>query len=421
MRQLTFKNLWVVTVLGCVLFFGCTGVSSREPSGEGVKENAAVIFIPGYKGSRLETTPSGDTVWLTVSEILFGDRSLALEAERVGISDVVQVVPGGLLKGFSIIPRIYSFSVYESWSNFLKKSMPKTTKVIEFDYDWRGDNAEHAKRLGALVDGLKSNGITRVSVLAHSMGGMILSYYLRYGGQDPETAKETWEGAKNIENALFAGTPFRGSVIIMNDLLKGNPASLNDTLLSRDALGTFYSTYELLPASGDTRVVLSDGTPTKIDLLDWENWKKNDWGFLKGAEPSTIRSYREQLLAERLRRARLFSGLINAPATVFPDGTKTKIRTVIGTGRSTLARIIYDPKSPLTLLFKEDEIEEALGNFNISTLFDDGDGLVTVDSATLPPAYAKTLSAETWINGSEHGDYFDDETIRARIVELLGS
>ncbi len=46
----------------------------------------AIIFIPGYSGSALRNQSTGERIWLTVSEALWGSSTLALDEEGLEIS-----------------------------------------------------------------------------------------------------------------------------------------------------------------------------------------------------------------------------------------------------------------------------------------------------------------------------------------------
>jgi len=100
---------------------------------------------------------------------------------------------------------------------------------FQFDYDWRCDIVESAQDLHLFIKekqryvqqeiekrfGIK-NYHTKFDIVAHSMGGLIARYYLRYGTQDlnengslPEL---TWAGSKHVEHLVIIGTPNAGSI-----------------------------------------------------------------------------------------------------------------------------------------------------------------------------------------------------------------
>ena len=93
-----------------------------------------------------------------------------------------------------------------------------------FPYDWRRDISEHAVALDALVNRavdrvVEGKGVPRDSVkldmMGHSMGGLVLRYYLRYGTQplpeDGSLPPLTWAGAKHARRVIIAGSPNSGS------------------------------------------------------------------------------------------------------------------------------------------------------------------------------------------------------------------
>lgn len=82
----------------------------------------------------------------------------------------------------------------------------------EFPYDWRRDVRETAGALGRFLEGkgfargadgrqLKEDGGPRLSIVAHSMGGLVASLALLRGHIHPD----------NVETFVTIGTPFRGA------------------------------------------------------------------------------------------------------------------------------------------------------------------------------------------------------------------
>lgn len=68
-----------------------------------------------------------------------------------------------------------------------------------------GSNRDHAEEVARAVEMLRSlTGAERVDVVAHSMGGLALRYFLQFD-----------EGNANVRRAVFLGTPHRGTVAAM--------------------------------------------------------------------------------------------------------------------------------------------------------------------------------------------------------------
>jgi triacylglycerol lipase len=72
--------------------------------------------------------------------------------------------------------------------------------VLDFR-DRFGSNIEHAFEIARAIEELRaSTGTDRVDVVAHSMGGLALRYYLHFHG-----------GAGIVRRVVFMGTPHRGT------------------------------------------------------------------------------------------------------------------------------------------------------------------------------------------------------------------
>ena len=126
--------------------------------------------------------------------------------------------------------------------------MAADTDIVELPYDWRQDPVETVHALEALIRRMRAGGARPVSLVAHSFGGYIVAYYLRYGAQDPEAARETWEGAEQVEKVIVMGTPFLGAMLKFRDMLTGETVELNTSLLDATAHASFPSSYFLIPA-----------------------------------------------------------------------------------------------------------------------------------------------------------------------------
>jgi len=138
----------------------------------------------------------------------------------------------------------------------------------------REDLMPAVRGLHDTIAGLKRDGIEQIVLVAHSMGGLIACYYLRYGVQEPETAKETWEGADKITAVVVAGVPFEGSMTVFRNMTYGRPIGWNETLLSFETVSSFPASYYLLPHAG-TDVLFSQGRLERQGLIsDAANWDR---------------------------------------------------------------------------------------------------------------------------------------------------
>ena len=72
--------------------------------------------------------------------------------------------------------------------------------IVDFN-DRYGSNIAHAAEIEIAIDELLTrSGTERVDVVAHSMGGLALRYFLHYRG-----------GAPRVRRVVFMGTPHRGT------------------------------------------------------------------------------------------------------------------------------------------------------------------------------------------------------------------
>ena len=243
---------------------------------------------------------------------------------------------------------------------------------FQFAYDWRRDIVESARELDHFIkmrakyvqmETEKRFGVNKTKVkfdlVAHSMGGLVARYYLRYGTADlPEDGslpKLTWAGAEHVDHLVIIGTPNAGSMSSLEDLIHG--ASIKSLFPSYPAavLSTMPSMYQLLPRARHLPLLDSDGKPV-TDLFDPELWKRHQWGLADPEQDPILKlllpdiDNREERLkialdhqAKALRRARQFTAALDVPAKppsslklllVAGDAEKTKMtaRIVPGEG-----------------------------------------------------------------------------------------
>ena len=291
---------------------------TREASSEGPERNP-VIVIPGLTGSRLVDPASGRLIWGAFS----GDyakpdnaedvRLLALPmAESMPLRDLQDgMVPDGVLDrvrirllGVPVDLRAY-FQILSALGvgGYRDESIELTDKVdwgeshftcFQFDYDWRRDNVENAKRLHQFIEQKRAYvraeikqryGVDRedikFDVVAHSMGGLLLRYYLRYGAtdlsEDGSLPEVTWAGAANVDRAILVATPNAGTLESLEQLTQGRDYGPFLPKYSATILGTFPSGYQMLPR-GRHRMLTVDGENVP-DVFDPALWQRMQWGL----------------------------------------------------------------------------------------------------------------------------------------------
>ena len=387
----------------------------------------AIIFIPGYSGSALRNQSTGERIWLTVSEALWGSSTLALDKEGLEISGAMKLIEDGILRKVGVVPFLYAVDIYDSFIEKLESRFEGRSRIILFPYDWRQDNFKTVTKLDQLVDQLIDDGTRSISIIAHSMGGLVTTYYLRYGAQEPEMTselpRETWSGAQQIDRVVLAGVPFRGTMARFRDMQEGAQYGLNKTLMAGQAMSSFPSSYQLLPFFESSKILSRDLQPIPDVIFNPEYWIKNRWGLLRSdeASPQAVEN-REQFTTRELERARQFLEWINRPSQE-EGGLSTRLLHIVGKGRPTLAKVILlkdHEEGAGLLLFDEKDLGKYLPEISADFLFENGDGSVTLESASLPQVltekFPSVSSLETKIG---HRDIFNDKKVWEQVFDFL--
>lgn len=356
-----------------------------------------VVVIHGILGSRLQQQSSGRVVWGAFTNEAIdpatpgGARALALPLKPIadataydhGAADVIATGPLNAIR----VGILFGVANVQIYANILRSlgvggyadpvqldpSSPEYPSYhftcYTFFYDWRLDNVTNAIRFGHWlhdlrgevgkrahhrIEELRSRGDSdaqaeateleswlqrdmRFDVVAHSMGGLIANYYLRYGAVDlPADGRPppvTWAGARDIARLIEVGTPNLGAMDSLQTLTRGYKPGFLLPYYHPALLGTMPSLYQLLPRMGSGLVLDDAGEPSDVSVFDVETWDRNGWGLLDPAadgylrwllpevqEPSVRRSRARAYLAWCLSRARAFHDALDQdpPATPCP-------------------------------------------------------------------------------------------------------
>lgn len=384
----------------------------------------AVIVVAGYYGTKLSRVDNGEVLWVTASQAFGGGQSLILPLPDLAF-DGVALRPTGILDEVRIIPGVYSFELYRPLLAELGRLQNGQLSVYQLNYDWRLDLMDAVRLLSAEIRRLKSEGITHIALVAHSMGGLIVSYYLRYGDQELELAVETWEGTLHVEKVVMAGVPFQGSMWSFRNMQYGRLIGLNSSLLGQQAMASFPASYYTLPAFEADVLLTRTKKPVKGVIHTTTNWRQQGWGLLKETPsvPDQIVERRDTYTAYWLARSQRFFNLLHAPLAT-PNDRPIPVLYLSAGGQRTLAGGIWIPEETgdhhvATVVFDKDQFEKRLPHLDPAIVYADGDGSVTVRSASLPPAYEKAFHVTTEHLQVDHMDLVTGRTGRRFVSGFL--
>jgi len=372
--------------LALLVAWGCTSVpflAPAEPEPElaliynpaahyhGPDRNP-IIVIPGLLGTRLVDQATGTLAWGAFEASAVGTDPDGLRLLALPVRDDVSVEelrdglePDGVLEQIRI--RLAGVPIeVEAYARILAtlgaggyrdEALGLGGEIdygsdhftcFQFDYDWRRDNVANAKRLAAFIEEKRAyvqqeyrkrygieNADVKFDIAAHSMGGLVARWYLRYGAQglgpNGEPPDLTWEGAHFVERAILIATPNAGSVRAFDELVSGEQLAPLLPVYPPALIGTFPSAYQLLPRSRHGAVVWDGDRERPVDLMEPGLWERMGWGLaspdeadvlevlIPGAEtPEERRRIALALQRRMLARAAAFHAALDAPAET-PD------------------------------------------------------------------------------------------------------
>lgn len=393
-----------ITLIGliCLVFTvsGCAGtdpkptldvIYNKSAQDHGPNRNP-IIAIPGILGSRLLDRPSGKVVWGAFEPDSAdpsdpdGARLISLpirdDLELAEIRDDVE--PDGVLEKVRIklVGIAFELQAYAGILSTLGAGGYRDQDLglagqvdygdghftcFQFDYDWRRDNVENAQRLHAFIlekraylkdeyerrFGIEDAEI-KFDIVAHSMGGLVTRYFLRYGSQelpsDGTKPELTWAGARYVERAIMVGTPNAGSLDAFVELVDGWQVGPTLPYYPPALMGTFPSIYQLLPRSRH-KLVVWDGSLSRPvdDVLDADLWEQMGWGLASPRQSAVLdvlmsdvpdaatrRAVALRFQRRALERAKRFGNAMDLPAKA-PEGLELFI--VAGDAEATPRRV----------------------------------------------------------------------------------
>lgn len=334
-----------------------------------------VFVVPGIMGTELFLPDSvggrGEKVWPPEPlETQFGYRRRAKLADpRVVVGD--------------IITNVLCFDFYGPLIETLQDlgfTTDGTAQRLElFPYDWRRDLFDTAEALATRMAAAHATGATRISLVAHSMGGLISRLVL----EAPDWQDRPF--ASKVDQFVSIATPHLGAPLALGRILGIDTAlgiSGEDFAWLADR-EEYPSAYQLLPAPGEA--VCWDQSAPELPSLDIYT------------EPDALSLRLNARLLERARAVHAVLGANRVPAGV-------RYFYFAGAGHRTPTRVNVTRRADGSI---------DLARIGLTRTADAGDGTVPIFSA-LPHLGQRHIAT------NEHATAFKGGAFRRVFVRLFG-
>ncbi|KAJ3023288.1 hypothetical protein HKX48_003739 [Thoreauomyces humboldtii] len=360
-----------------------------------------VVVLGGMYGSFLSEKGTGKKVWLTMDSLL-GFASVDVGLRLDGVDDRLE--PSGIFERLGPInvcaDLCSEFRSQEGCSN-------GTFRFHPFAYDWRREPDVSSVALEKHLEGIYAqNGSRPITVLAHSMGGLLT---LAVVNRRPEL----------FRGVVFIGSPFGGVPLILWQLRRGIPFMLNKHLMSPDLHFGARSSFVFLPMDGRALVVdAKDGSGEEDYLVDFysaEEWINHTLSktLHRAARANTLDAHKEYLQktlhsAKAFRQSLAFNPdtsvayppLTHLVSSNWPTATRIKCsaspapsaspspNSVAPSPTSSSSSIATAPTAqPPPTVKSPHSPTRTETHFVRPARFEDGDGIVSRDAMTLPPGF----------------------------------
>jgi len=367
-----------------------------------VEDQPPVVFIHGVMGSKLRDKTTGKEIWIgSLWRVLTSDYSdLALEVDPQTLEpmpdniEAFEVADAAVGKDFygKIVRTLHDVAEYQLAT--VGKKADKTHKnYYVFYYDWRQDNVITARKLADFIDQIRKDyddPALKVDIVAHSMGGLITRYYIRYGREDVLDSNDfpvNMYGGERVRRVILLGTPNLGSVKILNLFIDGIRFAGAEKVHT-ETMATMPSLFQLFPHPLNNWIITSEGNMLDRDLFDVNIWRRFQWSIFDPKVRDRIRtrftnpqaaeeylSVLEVYFEKRLERARRFVWSLTVP---LPE-VHPRLVVFGGACHLTPARILVEDVDGESLIrMYSKEISKPVQGINYDALLlEPGDGSVT--------------------------------------------
>ena len=357
------------------------------------ESNCPIIIVPGVMGSQLYDSRM-DLIWVDYGRIgnpfyrldshMAMDQYLKVKNYNYGTNgredpiNQAELAIGSREYGAT---GIYKDLVDGIIEEFTDADGSCTRSVYFFSYDFRKSNDDNSAELNSFIsDVLHCNqGYSRVDIVAHSMGGLVVSDYV-----------SDW-GSSSIRKVITCGTPYEGAPKLVNSVLTTKVLDGTGTNLALWALGG------LTKATKASFPAIAELAPTERyflkNSLEFKRYTGKTW-----TSPFTyVKNYQTLSLSEYQTINSIIFGVTNMfDAMSFHEGilssegynllaSLSNSYFIVGINQKTISGITYEVGSKLSDTKVVDVTYETKG-----------DGTVPYDSSTMIEKL-ESLPAERFI------------------------
>lgn len=360
-----------------------------------------VVLVPGMLGSRLARRDTGEELWPggTAKLLTSGYLDLALRIDPVTLEPLDDgLEPSGLFDaaiGQDFYGRITR--ALREVGGYLpsrpgQRIVQQKARMYVFTYDWRQDNVATARRFDEFIEQIRrdyDDPALRVDVIAHSMGGLIVRYYQRYGTEDVldgNVFSVTGAGAAKLRRVALLGVPNQGATIAIHKFLNGYQVGISR--LPTEGVATMPGLFQFFPHPAVDWVTDVRGHPLDLDLFDVETWRRFGWSIFDRRVQRRIANHPEvwpeqrvfeRWFEKRLERGRRFTWSLMVPVG---DAEQVELLNMGGDCLPTPRRLVIEETGGETIArLRPEQIGLPVPGIAYEQLmYEQGDGSVTRSS-----------------------------------------
>jgi phospholipase A1 len=342
------------------------------------------VLVPGIMGSVLELRRAGggrEVIWPgPVSSLVLPYRKMdELMSDDLEVTDVI--------RGVSVSDQYKTLVDDLARCGFREDAQggqPPTLYLCP--YDWRRDNALAADALADKVDAAAAahGAGAELTLIGHSMGGLVARYYLESGGYDKRP------GFAAVRELITLGTPHRGAPLALSAALGREKRLFLSAAQVRRLSGDprFPSLYQLLPPRGEP--------------FAWADGPRNAYGEVDIYDAQVAQAL--GLSAQNMQSAAAFHSKLDPSRRPQFQGKPLRYFFFVGTRQVTYfaVRVLDLLTNPKQYQVTPWEMEDA------------GDGTVPAWSGMMTGFQGQPV-------GGEHGTIYRNDMLRQTMGALLGS